>query len=404
MSKSRRVGRGSHSQHLHTVLREVTRKIKPDITRDLWVLAGGRCQFRDCNELLYKSPITQEKVNRAQKAHIYSFSLNGPRGRGPYAKNAKDLNSTKNLLLVCHGCHQTIDQRGGCTRYPAALLQQWKQEHKARIVRVTGVNPKRKTHVVLYGSRIGTEDSPLQPDAAMETVFPNRFPARDMPINLSPKLEHNDGAPTFWATEAAHLRNIFERDINPLIRESSAAHFSLFGLADMPLLIVLGSLFTDKRTVDVYQLHREPQGWRWQNDALRGFNFKLKHPRHTRGEPALVFSLSGSIDPERIRAVLGPHVAIWELTIANPHNDFLRSRRQLILFREAVRNAMATINHAHGLKPVHVFPAMPVACAIELGRVRMPHSDPPWILYNQNNKLGGFTKALTIGKHHECTQ
>lgn len=377
-------------------LHDVTRLVKRQATLDLWVLAGGRCQFRDCNDLLYKSPVTQEKVNRAQKAHIYSFSPAGPRGRGPYAKKTQGLNSTKNLLLVCHGCHQIIDQPGGSTRYPAARLQQWKQEHEARIVRVTGVNPKRKTHVVLYGSRIGEHDSPLQPDEAMEAVFPDRFPAKDQPVNLSLSMEHNDGTAEFWATEERHLRNIFERDINPLIRDSRAAHFSVFALADMPLLVLLGSLFTDKRSVNTFQRFREPQGWHWQNDEPRGFGMNLKRPRHPRGEPALVFSLSGNIEPERVQAILGPQAAIWELTIADPHNDFLRSRRQLVAFRQAVRKAMAAINRSHGRKPVHLFPAMPVACAVELGRVRMPQSDPAWVIYNQNNKHNGFAKALTI--------
>ena len=379
------------------MLTKVTRHIKPNITQDLWVVSGGHCQFRGCNELLYKSPVTQERVNRAQRAHIYSFSPDGPRGRGPYDRNAKGLNSTKNLLLVCHGCHQTIDRDKLGEKYSADLLKQWKQEHEARILRVTSVNPKRQSHVVLYGSRIGEEDSPLQADEAMEAIFPGRYPAEDMPINLSTKLEHNDHTPAYWATEADHLRQSFERWITRPIGESRATHFSVFGLADMPLLVLLGSLFTDKRSVDTYQLHREPKSWKWQKDAPRGFTYQLKRPRKTSGKPALVFSLSGSINAQRVRAVLGPQAAVWELTVTEPHNDFLRSKRQLSLFRTAVRKALVAINHVHGGKPLHIFPAMPVACAVELGRVRMPKADAPWILYDENPKLHGFGRALTIG-------
>lgn len=386
------------------MLQEVTRKIKADVTRLLWVLAGGRCQFRDCNELLYKSTVTQERINRAQRAHIYSYSPDGSRGRGPYFQNAKGLNSTRNLMLVCHGCHQKIDQKGGSTRYPAARLQQWKQEHEARIVRVTGVNPKHKTYVVLYGSRIGEQDAPLQPDEAMAAVFPERFPAIDAPHCLSLHYEHNDGNPAFWTTETTHLRNLFERDISPLVRHSRATHFSVFGLADMPLLALLGSLFTDKISVDVYQRFREPLGWKWQDDTPRGFRFILKRPRRRHGKPVFVLSLSGCIETERVHAVLGRNVALWELTVADPHNDLIRSRGQLGLFRQAVRKAMVAINLAHGRRPVAIFPAMPVSCAIELGRVRMPQSDPAWIFYNQNNRNQGFTEALTIGERHEQTE
>ena len=40
---------------------------------------------------------------------------------------------------------------------------------------------------------------------------------------------------------------------------------------------------------------------------------------------------------------------------------------------------------------------MPVACAVELGRVRMPKADMPWIVFDQNNKMGRFIKALKVG-------
>lgn len=384
-----------------SALQQVTRKINPAVERELWVRAGGRCQFPSCNRLLYRSPVTQERVNIAQKAHIYSFSPDGPRGRGPYAKDPNGLNDTKNLLLVCHDCHQTIDQdkRGG--KYSAKLLQKWKQEHEARIVRVTGICPEHKSHMLLYGSRIGEEDSPLQAEDAIEAMIPDWWPVNETPINLSMKCEHEDKTATFWKTEAVNLRSSFERWVTPLIKESRATHFSVFGFADMPLLMLLGSLFTDKRLVETYQLHREPRTWRWQTDAPDDFMFLLKRPRKVRGVPVLVFSLSASIDPRRVRAVLGRKVAIWELTVAKPHNDFLRSRAQLAQFRTAVRKAMVEINQAHHGKPLHIFPAMPVACAIELGRVRMPKADAPWILYDGNGKLKKFIKALTIGEHHE---
>lgn len=40
---------------------------------------------------------------------------------------------------------------------------------------------------------------------------------------------------------------------------------------------------------------------------------------------------------------------------------------------------------------------MPVATAIELGRVRMPKADMPWRIYDQVNDSGGFIPALEIG-------
>ncbi len=106
--------------------KEVTRYIKAEVTRELWARAAGRCQFDGHNILLYKSPITQEKVNIAQQAHIYSFSENGPRGRGLFKKNADGLNDVENLMLVCHGCHKLIDKDKNGEKYSAELLKKWK--------------------------------------------------------------------------------------------------------------------------------------------------------------------------------------------------------------------------------------------------------------------------------------
>jgi allophanate hydrolase subunit 2 len=47
---------------------------------------------------------------------------------------------------------------------------------------------------------------------------------------------------------------------------------------------------------------------------------------------------------------------------------------------------------------VHLFPALPVSAAVEVGRVWMPKAHLPMIVYDQNRKLGGFQKATTIGQ------
>jgi len=44
---------------------------------------------------------------------------------------------------------------------------------------------------------------------------------------------------------------------------------------------------------------------------------------------------------------------------------------------------------------------MPVACAVELGRVRMPKACMPWTIYDQNNKHNKFIQTIKIGEHHE---
>ncbi|MHA1360758.1 MAG: SAVED domain-containing protein [Candidatus Helarchaeota archaeon] len=378
------------------MIKEVKRHIKREVERLLWARAAGRCQFNGCNRILYKSPITQEKVNIAEKAHIYSLSEKGPRGWGPFYTNKNRLNELENLMLVCHDCHKTIDQDKEGDRYPANLLLKWKKQHEKRIEIVTGICPKKKSHFVLYGAKIGDENSPLQPAVAIEAMFPDWYPAEENPINLSMLCSHEDITEAYWHTEAKHLYSVFNRNIKPRIEESAPCHFSLFSLAPQPLLILLGTLLTDKIPVEVYQLHREPPTWKWQNHP-DGFDFIINQPSDFEHIPVLIISLSDKINPDRVITVLDENISIWELTVKDCHNDFLKSQAQLSMFRETVRRLLVSIKKHHGNKhPLRIFPAMPVACAVEFGRVRMPKADIPFIIYDQNNKVGKFIEAIKI--------
>jgi hypothetical protein len=380
-------------------IKEVTRYIKKEVERELWARAAGRCQFNGCNRILYKSPVTQERVNISEKAHIYSFSEDGPRGWGPFKKNPQSLNDVGNLMLMCHDCHKTIDQDKDGSKYSGSLLQQWKKEHEHRVVTVTGIAANRKSHVVFYGSNIGEQRSPLQQEDAMEAMFPERYPVSENYVCLSMSCSHEDKTAAFWESELTHLNRVFDQKVLSLIESDQTKHFSLFSLADIPLLIQLGALFTDKISVDTYQPIREPKGWHWQ-EFPEGFEFIIKKPEKVDGAPVLVISLSDIINHERIRSVMGKQVSVWELTVPEEHigNDNIRNSAQLSMMRSIIRKLMVLIKDVHGsTTPLSVFPAMAVSCSIEMGRARMPKADMPWIIYDQNNKEKKFIKAITIG-------
>jgi len=381
---------------IERTLMDVTRHIRRNVERELWARAAGRCQFSGCNRILYKSPVTQERVNIAEKAHIYSFSCRGPRGRGALKQNVRLLNDTGNLMLICHDCHRKIDQEKDGGRYSVDLLRQWKFQHEKRVVIVTGIDPSKKSTVLLYGANIGNQKSPLQPPQAHWAMFPHSYPADDNSICLSMTWEGKDENPDYWVTEGRNLEKGFDRCIRPRIAERD--HFSIFAFAPIPLLIQLGALLTDKITADVYQLRREPeQSWQWSEES-HNTDYQIIVPRSFKHPPALIISLSAPIAHHRVTSVLGEQVAIWELTIDEPNNDFLKTRAQLSMFRRAARRLMVQLaeKHEHDT-PLQIFPAMPVAAAVELGRVRMSKADMPWVIYDHNNKLGAFVKALEIG-------
>lgn len=392
------------SQRLHVRPRKVrSRDVPAPVQRMLWGKAAGRCEFAGCNVPLWKSSVTQEAVNRAQKAHIYSFGEGGPRGHDAIPEEA--LNAVANLMLVCHQCHQKMDKERDGGRYTAGLLQGWKADHERRIEMVTGIDPDRRSHVLLYGAGIGDHSSPLSFRPAAWAMFPDRYPADDRPIEI-PTLNswQRDRDEDFWRLEDDHLTRLFDRRVRERITDGDITHLSVFALAPQPLLVRLGSLLTDIPEADVYQRHREPQTWEWQASST-GISYEMNVPTEVTGPPVLVLSLSANIADERITAVLGDHVTFWRLTIPDPDNDFLRSREQLLAFRVLVRRLLRLIKDAHGPGAViNVFPAAPVSVAVELGRVRQPKADLAMRIFDQVNDRGGFVPALTIGQAHRGAQ
>ncbi len=101
----------------------------------------------------------------------------------------------------------------------------------------------------------------------------------------------------------------------------------------------------------------------------------------------------------RIKQVFGDQkYSEWKLTIETPNNDFLKSKTQLQMLRTEFRTILNRIKAKHGENSIlHIFPAVPVSVAVEIGRVWQPKADLPMVIYDQNRKSTGFIKTLVIG-------
>jgi hypothetical protein len=124
----------------------------------------------------------------------------------------------------------------------------------------------------------------------------------------------------------------------------------------------------------------------------------MHRPEKISGPAALVLALSATVIDERITCVLGKDVAIWSITAEQPHNDIMKCRADLSELRRLVRAMLNDIKAAHGEHAViHVFPALPVSAAVEVGRVWMPQADLPLVIYDQNRAWNGFGRTIQIG-------
>ena len=371
------------------------KKIPEKVVRELWARSAGRCGFEGCNKELWRAARTKISGNRGHIAHIVAAEPNGARGHA--VRSAQLCKAYENLMLVCYDCHDEIDNLETRHKYSEERLLLMKQRHEERIERQTATHKDNDSEILLFGANIGQHGFPLTYDECRLAITPDYYPASASPIALGVSnsgIEDTDEL--YWQYEKRNLEDQFRHKVHARIKGGEIRHLSVFGLAPQPLLIQLGTLLGDIVPTVVYQRHREPIGWLWR-DAGPEVQLTVQVPEYDSPVIALNLSLSGTITKDRIQDVLGPNCAIWTLTHDQPHNDFVRTADQLADFRVIVRRMLDSIKARHGQNAeLHLFPAIPVSMAIELGRVRMPKADIPFIIYDQNRLNGGFTKAFTL--------
>ncbi|MBL0385621.1 HNH endonuclease [Tumebacillus sp. ITR2] len=369
-------------------------KIPEKIKIRLWVMAAGRCQYEGCNQTLYTDTITKKDFNIAYIAHIVADRPEGPRGDEVLSDKLKS--DISNLMLMCDTHHRLIDQEDE-EGHPVEKLQEMKRKHEQRIQMLTSIKEDRQSHVLLYGANIGQHFAPVSWERAKEAMLPEFYPAEKTAIELGLRnSSFQDEEDFFWEMERQNLRRHFLDKVKRRMESGELSKLSVFALAPQPLLVELGTLLSDIPAADVYQLHREPANWCWQPHP-EPFSYTVIEPTAISRKIALNLSISATIDNSRIAKVVGEETSIWTMTVETPNNDFLRSKQQLSLFRQEFRLLMDRIKAVHGEdSELHVFPAVPVAIAVEIGRVWMPKADLPLIVYDQNRSKGGFTQTLVI--------
>jgi len=361
----------------------------------LWGKAGGRCQYKGCNKPLYMDSLTKAEFNTAYIAHIIADSPDGPRGDAVLSILLKQ--DISNLMLMCDEHHRLID-RDGLDTHPVERLNSMKREHEERIEILTSLDNIHKSHMVLYGTNIGTHTALISFDKGVSALLPEKYPAEKPAIEMGLRnSSFYDSEEIYWVMERENLSRQFVAQIIPKLKAGDITHLSIFALAPQPLLIELGRLLGDIHVAEVYQLHREPPTWEWQEKSTDTFEYKVEKPATITDTIAINLSLSATVNNERITSIIGTDSSIWTVTIENPNNDFLKSKEQLSQFRELFRNLLNEIKATHGEKvKINIFPAVPVAIAVEIGRVWMPKADLPMVIYDQNNKERKFIETLTI--------
>jgi hypothetical protein len=390
----RKKASGRNSASLNSPIVSPSRTIPAKTTLFLYVQAGGRCEFDGCNKYLLEHYPTQMPGNFAEQAHIFAFNEGGPRGRRP--ERPKNVNDLSNLMLLCGECHHLVDVVRPAD-YPVEVLRRFKQDHEDRIYALTGLAKDRDTVPLVLKAQVAGRTMDISDEEMQRAVAPN-YILRRQKVEIDLTSIPDTVGDAYWD----NARGTIDRKLDQLARveprPGRTLRVSVFAVAPIPLVAYLGSRLSDKQIVELYQRHREPaESWTWQ-EGPGDARFVTQCDAQGRGEVALLVNVSGRNAPDVVSTSIGD-CTIYEITVSDqePTPLVLRTRGDLERFTAEYVRALAMIRTAHpSLKRLHVFPAVPAPMAVVIGRMRLPKVDPLLLVYDRDQRAGGFFPALEI--------
>ncbi len=376
---------------------EILKSIPQHTRLKLWVKAAGRCEFRGCNQPVWRNNLTLSDGNFAEVAHIIASSEDGPRG----SEESSDLRREfSNLMLLCQQCHKEIDDNPN--KYSVELLRQWKQEHEKRIeIQTNYPEDIHKSTVVLFTVKIKDRVNPINPEAYRNAMFPK------YPVDEGIKIDNQDFDRRGDESEWEACAKVIERKIRTRVEEGidheGVKHFSVFAIGPQPLLMFLGKCIGDTIPTDLYQSHRNiadtSKTWSWQpeeREAQTSYIVNDIHVIENSENVAIVLALSDTINKDKYADFIDDSFSIYEITIEEPSPHFLKSPKQLENFSYEYRKLLNHVQSTHGHRcKVFILPAVPVSIAVECGRVLLPTKDPE-ISACEYYDSDGFRKVLKI--------
>lgn len=373
-------------------------------TLRLWVLAGGRCEYRGCNTHLLEDDVTSFELNFADRAHIVG-ATDAPRSpRGDHPLPLDERNASDNVMLCCRAHHRLIDQ---CVmEHPVTELRRMKREHEERIRLLTGLQDDAATVVVRAVGGIRGAPVEVPRDAVLAAVradrrfprYPLAMAGEDLEIDLR-GLPHESN-PDYWhmGTEIIAEQTARIRDARTPIR-----HLSVFALTRIPLLVALGFHLDDKIPTTLYGRRRDgtgDHGWGFELDA-KPVQFDVQHiAGPVDGQRvALAVSVTAPIADEVVAAVGAEH-AVYELApVTAAHGrGLLGARISLDRFADAYHRFLGRMEAEHAAcNVIDLFAAVPVTGGVQLGRGLMRDVQPALRVHDRDSH-GVFREALVVGR------
>lgn len=371
-----------------------TTNLSKDTRRDLWIKSGARCEYRGCNAPIDRNFLTQERVNLGEFCHIIGDSAKGPRGDADRSKElATDIS---NLILCCRRCHKTIDDSKLQGSYTETILVEMKREHELHIQRLYDARDvKRSLPIILTGSIAGTPthiSEEIVRHAVLQKTNYRRFPSHESHLITLNNIGLGEKDPDYWKITKKQLDLRFQ-ELFCRRGWDQIEHVDVFAMAQIPLLMYAGYLLGDRIPATVHQpLRDQDNAWLWPSEESTPAEFSYTLPEEKGlNELALAVSLSGQILNEDVeKAVPGLKLATFEAASKSP--KVISSEADQRSFVTSWQRLLSEIHNRFGYITLHVFPAVPVSAAFEMGRSIHPKVMPEIQVWDYAS--GVFTPKL----------
>nr|WP_229064293.1 SAVED domain-containing protein [Morganella morganii] len=198
--------------------------------------------------------------------------------------------------------------------------------------------------------------------------------------------------PAYWKELARQMQDDFDSQMHRV--GVNDTHLSIFGFAPMPLLMQLGALIGNKTEVSTMQWNRVAESWSFPKErTLEPQSILFDDVFTSKNETLAVrICLSGEVAITDIQSVV-PRVPIVRFGVPAPTPLLVESQEDVRHFRSQFTAFMALVRN-HGYKRLHIFPAMPLSLAVELGRQLLPKVDPAIEVWDYQD--GMFKTTLTL--------
>ena len=359
--------------------------------RMLCANAAGRCQFEGCNKPVFFDSLTLRKFNKSNVAHIVASSSDGP--RGDILRSHQLSDKLCNLMLLCPTHHKLIDDFPEL--YPEADLLAMKNKHEEAITTQCNLIYKEPTEVLMVSSPIKARTPvTVNFNQCVDAIMPEKRVASVRGQRIIVDIEEDYHSSSFWESATRVLNRRFGLTVRAILEEDPNAHFSVFPLAPMPLIMKLGYMIGDKARADVFQFSRSSDSWNWSvKEQTNSFSAQKQVVRDG-DKIALVFSLTADITIKRITEVFDADI-LYFIRADRFGVDCIQSPADLAAFWGIYQATCDEIKNTYpDVQDIGVFPAMPVSAAFEVGRRYMPGVYPKLSIYDDDN---GFFKTITIG-------